>query len=108
MTKPNKLTKFMKVLNLDADNNRNAIHWEVRRGTEKEAVAYCNKIDTRKKNYAPVSLGSVQQQGKRTGGYESSINEHWCDMKYMRSVCNDAEFALYVRTKYGIWAGIWI
>jgi len=65
MTKPHKLTGVMKLLNLD--DNRDAVHWEVRRGSEQQAVNYCTKEETRRPATQPTNLGEDTQQGKRSG-----------------------------------------
>ena len=41
-----------------------AAHVEVRRGTIKQAIAYCKKKDTRKEG--PWEVGEVPQSGRRT------------------------------------------
>lgn len=72
-------------------------HWEVRNGSQQQAVDYCTKDDTR--SDGPWCFGDLKAQGQRT------------DLEDMRTMMKsgatlddvkDSNFGLYCRTKHAI------
>lgn len=46
--------------------NDNTLHLEVRKGSQKQAIAYCSKSESRKEGTKPIVIGKPLGQGHRT------------------------------------------
>ncbi len=42
------------------------IHIEKRKGSQKQAITYCSKLETRKEGCKPIEIGKKKEQGERT------------------------------------------